>query len=638
MATDFQAVLRLAMASVREARPDEALAHLRRIAHPNDPFARQNQYARLVKSLSPQLPAWPVLRVAILSGSTVDPLIDILGVWLLLAGFRLEAYNAPFNAWRQEAMDAASGLYAFKPDFVWFFLTARDLQMDQAPITADSADGASLAALRDVVGAVKQVSQTCRVPVFINNAEASAARALGNLEGQHSLSRAGRLRQYNLGLSTALPPGCTIFDLDHQAACFGLHRWEDARLWFHSKHPFALEAFGPVAFAGSRLLVASRGRSRKCIVLDLDNTLWGGVVGDDGPGGVSLGASGGAAGEAFVAFQTYLKALSSRGIALAVCSKNDDALAREPFKFRSEMVLKLDDFAVFQANWANKADNLRSIAAAMNIGTDSMVFVDDNPAERTLVRTELPEVAVVEMPQDPSDYVSALAAGGWFETLAISDEDRLRSKAYRDNAARAQATSDSTDIETYLRSLDMHASWNTADPSRLPRMSQLLNKTNQFQLTDRRYSEAELTALSSDPVHWVGWFSLRDQFGDHGLISVVVVRIDNSVAFIDAWAMSCRVFSRGMESLIVHVLRRELARKACKTLVGRYMRSNKNGVVCNLYESLGGRRLGVGLDASAGDACWQFDLTAPQPPSQVFIIEQQSAGCASASAFSTHPQ
>lgn len=610
MATDPQAVLRGAMASLRDGRADEALAALRSVAEPHAGFTRLNACARVARALAPQLPALPTLRVAVLAGSTVDPLVDLLGLWLLLAGFRLEAYNAPFNSWRQQAMDPKAGLDAFRPDLVWFFLTARDLRLD---------DGGS--ALGDLRAAVGQVASRLAVPVFVNNAEPSAHRVLGNLEAVHAEAASRRVLRHNEELAAGLPPGCTVFDLAHQAACFGLNRWEDARLWFHSKHPFALDAFGPVAFAGARLVAALRGRSRKCIVLDLDNTLWGGVVGDDGAQGIRIGATGGAAGEAFAAFQRHLLALSRRGIALAVCSKNDDTLAREPFRTRAEMVLGLDDFAVFRANWSNKADNIRAIAQAMNIGTDALVFVDDNPAERAQVRAELPEVAVVEMPEDPSDYVAALAAGGWFETLALSDEDRLRAKAYRDNAAREQAFAEGSNIEAYLRDLDMHASWGLADAGRLPRMAQLLNKTNQFQLTETRYAEAELAALAADPGHWVGWFSLRDRFGEHGLISVVVVRTEGAQAHIDAWAMSCRVFSRGMEDLAFAVICRELAARGVTELVGRYRPSPKNGVVATLYERLGGVR-----DAAPGDARWRFDLAAPRPAATIFISETRSSG------------
>jgi FkbH-like protein len=626
MASDPQALLRQAMAAQREGRAEEALALLRQVADPHDAFARQNQCARLAKAIAPQLTGLPGVRVAVLAGSTVDPLVDLLGLWLLLAGFRLEAYNAPFNAWRQQAMDPLAGLDAFGPDFVWFFLTARDLRLPAEPGEADAA------ALRDVLGAVECVAQRLKVPVFVNNAEAVSIRVLGNLEGSLADALAGRIAAHNKALASALPAGCTLFDLAHQAAQFGLRRWEDARLWFHSKHPFALDAFGPVAFAGARLVAAARGRSRKCVVLDLDNTLWGGIVGDDGAEGIRIGASGGATGEAFAAFQAYLKALSRRGVALAVCSKNDDTLAREPFRSRSEMVLGLDDFAVFSANWSNKADNIRAIAAAMNIGTDALVFVDDNPAERAQVRAELPEVAVVEMPEDPSDYVAAVAAGGWFETLALSDEDRLRAKAYRDNAARTQALGSASDIDAYLRDLDMHAQWGLADATRLPRMAQLLNKTNQFQLTDRRFAEAELAALATDPSCWVGWFSLRDRFGEHGLISVVVVRTEEERAHIDAWAMSCRVFSRGMEDLTFAVLQRELAARGVTQLVGRYVPSAKNGVVAGLYERLGGQR-----DTAAADACWHFDLAAARPAATIFISETRASDAPTPAGTSATP-
>lgn len=616
MQVDPQVVLRLAMTAAREGRGEEALSQLRSIASPGATFAQQNQCARLARAIAARIESLPTLRVAFLAGSTIDPLVDLLGLWLLLAGFRLEAYNAPFNSWRQQALDPESGLYAFRPDIVWFFLTARDLRFHDSALAIVDEESDSAAPLRDLISAVEKVSARLCGSVFVNNAEATSTRPLGNLEGRLPQTQAARVSRYNAALTQALPTSCNVFDLAHQAACFGLSRWEDARLWFHSKHPFSLEAFGPVAFAASRLLAASAGRSRKCVVLDLDGTIWGGVVGDDGPANLRLGASGGAIGEAFVAFQTYLKALSSRGVALAVCSKNNDALAREPFSLRSEMVLTLDDFAVFTANWGNKADNIRSIAAAMNIGTDSMVFVDDNPAERALVRAELPDVAVVDLPDDPSDFVAALAAGAWFETLTLSNEDRLRSKAYRDNAARTVAMGDSSDIGTYLRGLDMHATWGTADPARLPRMSQLLNKTNQFLLTEKRYSQAELETMASDPQFWVSWFSLCDRFGDHGLISVVVVRLEAETAWIDAWAMSCRVFSRGMEDFVFAVLCREILRRGYATLLGRFVPSLKNGVVSTLYERLGGER-----DHTWADACWRFDLKEPRPTTNVFILE-----------------
>lgn len=615
------------MQALRAGRADDALAQLREVARPSDAVARQMQYARAARELAPHLPRLPVLRMAFLAGSTIDPLIDVFGFWILLAGFRLQAWNAPFDTWRQQAMDANSALHEFRPDAVWLFLCARDLRLDNATTIALPDETPELTALNEVIGVVKDLCDRCRVPVFVNNAELPARRVLGNFEGQSAQSLSGRLRRYNEALAQALPSGATLFDLAHEAACFGLTRWEDARLWFHSRHPFALDATGPVAFAGAGVLAAARGRSRKCVVLDLDNTLWGGVVGDDGPQGIRLGSSGGAAGEAFVAFQSWLKALSNRGVALAVSSKNDEALAREPFRTRPEMVLGLDDFAVFCANWSNKADNLRAIARAMNIGVDSLVFVDDNPAERALIRAELPEVAVVDLPEDPCDFIAALAAGHWFETLQLTDEDRVRAEAYRSDLERQEALSTATDIDTYLKSLEMHATWGEADDSRLARMAQLLNKTNQFQPTEQRYSENELAAMAADNTHWLlAWFSLRDRFGEHGVISMVALRLDQAVASIEAWPMSCRVFARGMEDFILRVMRREAASRGCRTLVARYVPTAKNGVVAKMYERLGGMRAEeagthAGQGPNQGTTTWQFDLVSPPPAVPVYIEE-----------------
>jgi FkbH-like protein len=621
MKINFDGAIKSARDLLRSGHPDEALEQLRVAAQPSDPIALQSQYSRLAQTIADALPGLPVLRVGFLAGSTIDHWVDNLRFWLLLEGLRLDAYLAPFNTWRQEAIDPHSGLYASNPDIVWFFLTVRDLRL--ATITAaDTADIdlAVSAAVSDVSAVLQQVASRLPALIIANNAEAAKVRTFGNFEGTAPWSQANLIRRYNLALPQAMPPGSAVFDLDHQASCFGLDRWEDARLWCHSKHPFSLDAIGCVAHAGARLLSAARGRARKCLVLDLDNTLWGGVVGDDGVNGIRIGSNHGAVGEAFSAFQSYLKELSGRGVALAVCSKNEMDLAVEPFRVHPEMVLRLDDFVVFRANWDNKADNLRSIAAEMNIGLDALVFVDDNPAERALVRAELPEIAVPEMPPDPADYVRILASGAWFETLGFTDEDRQRTRSYRENAVRNATKAQATDLDAYLRNLEMHATWGAADTTRLPRIAQLVNKTNQFNLTTTRYPEAELAALASDQNAWVGWFALRDRFGDHGLIAVVILRFSGEVALIDTWTMSCRVFSRGMEDFTFAVFWKVAKKHGSRWLEGRYLPTVKNAVVEDLYNRLGG----TPMENPGQEKRWRFDLAAQPPPGSPLIADEHS--------------
>jgi len=604
-ADKIDSAIRFSLAMIRAGDPSGALAMIRGGATPNDPIARQMQYSKIGRAIGEALPELPALRVAFLASSTIDHLVDCLRFWLLLEGIRLEPYIAPFNTWRQEVTNPTSGLYACRPDIVWFFLTARDLHFETIPdANVVNSDGIVSSKVQEIVSFAGMVMSALSSYVVINNAEASSNRLFGNFEGTATWSFTTLLRRYNLQLAASLPSGATIFDLDYQASRFGLNRWEEPRLWYHSKHPFSLEAHGPVAFSGAKLLSAFRGQARKCVVLDLDNTLWGGVVGDDGVDGICIGTDSGSAGEAFADFQMYLKKLSRRGIALAVCSKNDPELAKEPFRKRHGMVLKLDDFAVFRANWENKADNLRSIAQEMNIGLNSLALVDDNPAERALVRAEIPEIAVPEMPLDPAEYISTLAGGGWFETVSFSAEDRNRSRTYQENAARQAVLSQVTDLDAYLCDLSMHATWGAVDSGKLGRVTQLVNKTNQFHLTTTRYSEPEMSELMVAEDAWCGWFSLSDRFGDNGVIAVVVLRFLDGAALVDTWAMSCRVFSRGMEDFIFLKIWEVAKAHGCSGLVGIFRPTPKNGVVAALYDRLGGHPFCV----SETEKRWQFDL------------------------------
>jgi len=609
--------------SVRDALRDDdgerALALLRELAAPTDPAVSQMRYARLAKEISQKLNAFPIVRIAFLGNATLGHWVDCLRFWLLLEGFQLADLVVPFGTWQQQVLDTDSDLYRFRPDVVWFFLSAEDLDLDAAPgVDSRVASRVVEDAIANVATHVAMVTTKHPALCLVNNLVPPSNRVLGNLAGSHADSLSTLTLSFNLGLSRGLPAGAAVFDIAHLAARYGLDRWEDARLWHHSKHPFALDAQGPVAFAGARVLAAARGCARKCLIVDLDNTLWGGVVGDDGIEGIRIGPDGGAVGEAYARFQVWIKALANRGIALAICSKNSEDLAREPFQRKTGMVLKLEDFAAIRLNWENKADNIRAIARELNIGLDSIVFVDDNPAERALVRAELPMVAVPELPPDPSDFVAALASGMWFEALALTTEDRARVRSYRDNAARAQAQSVATDLESYLSSLQMEAKWGAVDPATLARATQLINKTNQFHLTNKRYTEAQMQSLVESGQSWVGQFTLADRFGEHGIIAVVVLRIDGTQAVIDTWVMSCRVFTRGMEDFVFRIIWRIAKQSGCTGLLGSYVRSAKNAVVAGLYQRLGGAK----IESATNDAePWWFDLAGAEPAGTPHIAD-----------------
>jgi FkbH-like protein len=385
----------------------------------------------------------------------------------------------------------------------------------------------------------------------------------------------------------AAQDGVDLVALDREAARDGLDAWHDAALWHRSKQEVTLRAAPAYGELVARLVAARAGRSYKCLVLDLDNTLWGGVIGDDGMDGIVIG-QGSPLGEGFVAVQEYARELARRGIILAVSSKNDEANALEPFERHPDMVLRRADIACFRANWNDKASNIRAIAQELNIGLDALVFLDDNPFEREFVRTELPMVAVPEVPDDPAMVPAVLADAGFFESLGITAEDRERTAQYQENVARAQLRSESSDLEGYLRGLDMRMVWRRFDRMGLPRIVQLINKTNQFNLTTRRYTEQEVAAVMTDPAAFGLQIRLLDRFGDNGIIAIVIGRLGaDGVCGIDTWLMSCRVLGRQVEQATLNLVAATAAAMGADRLRGFYVPSAKNAMVKEHYAKLG---------------------------------------------------
>lgn len=590
------------------AEAGEAVAAFRQLvelSRPEDEFPVQRKHARLFARLPRQDLNLRPIKVALLAGSTTNHFAEILALWLGFQGFSAEIYQAPFGQTVQEVLDPTSGLYTFAPDVVWIFDTWRDVHLDVVNGADRKAVNASIdQAVKSKAVLWEMLHRYSSALIFHNNLDIPSHDVFGHFEANVPWSRRALMRSYNLRLADAVSDGIILFDLDHVSSCWGKDRWIDERYWYHSKHAFAFDALGTVAFQFARLVAAAKGLSRKCLVLDLDNTLWGGVIGDDGLDGILLGN--GAAGEAFQNFQQYVRALKERGIILAVCSKNEDANAREPFLSHPGMRLSLDDIAVFRANWENKADNIRHIAATLNIGLDSLVFVDDNPAERALLRSCLPMVEVVDLPSDPSGYVDALHRSHLFEAVSFSREDALRNEFYRANAGRTELRAQFADLTSYLASLEMSSETGPLDSFSLPRSAQLINKSNQFHLTGRRYSEVELRALTARSDWACRYFTLRDRLGDNGLIAVVLLRRVGEEALVDTWVMSCRVLGRGMEEFILNELVLKASSMGCGWLLGRYVPGKKNGLVAGLYERLG---FAPHAGGEAGETWWRLDLS-----------------------------
>lgn len=582
-----------------------ALGALSALVTPESDFSIQTRAAKLVRAIPAAALGLRPVRIAILASCTVDHFADVLKYWLTRDGFAAEIWIAPFGTITPTVLDADSGLHAFKPDLVWLFTTSRDVRL-----TADGSEEVRRSVEVELQHAAmlwSTVQARLGCMILQNNADIPAVDGLGNFAGHAPWSRRNGYRLYNIELAARAGAGVAILDLEHLSALFGKARWVDHSYWYHSKHPFAFDANGVVAFAAARLIAAMKGQAKKCLVLDLDNTLWGGVIGDDGLAGIRLGS--GADGEAFVDFQRYVQSLKERGVIVAVCSKNDEQAAREPFLKHPDCVLKLEDFSAFLANWDNKADNIRCIAETLNIGLDALVFVDDNPVERNLVRELLPMVAVPELPEDPSLYIGALDDQRYFETVSVSADDRERTRYYQANTERSALKTQFSDISGYLRSLRMVATAGSLDDFHRPRIAQLINKSNQFNLGGIRYTEAELAGIAARPNTAVRHYALKDRFGDNGLISAAILVEEDGVVLIDTWVMSCRVLGRTMEEFIHNDLLETARRMGGRTVVGRYIPSAKNGPVAALYQ-----RLGFAKDAEAdGTTIWRRSLQDAEP-------------------------
>ncbi len=380
-----------------------------------------------------------------------------------------------------------------------------------------------------------------------------------------------------------------VLDIAGAAARDGLDAWFDIARWLQAKQEIAPAAASLYGELLVRVITTARGQARKCLVLDLDNTLWGGVVGDDGVSGLLLGEGSGI-GEAHLALQRYARQLGDRGVILAICSKNDPAIAAEAFRDHPEMVLKPSDIAAFVANWEDKAVNLERIATQLNIGIDSLVFVDDNPAERSRIRQSLPQVAVPELPPDAALYTRCLADAGYFETVSFTPEDQERGRQYAANASRQSLLDSAGNLDAFLRSLDMAVMWGPWTEVDLPRIAQLINKTNQFNPTTHRYAVHDVAALAADENCITLQFRLLDRFGDNGLVAAMILRPVASqpdALEIDTWVMSCRVFGRQLEWEAMNIAVEQARGRGKRALRASYIPSPKNGVVSELYPSLG---------------------------------------------------
>ncbi|MBU0812615.1 MAG: HAD-IIIC family phosphatase [Gammaproteobacteria bacterium] len=559
------------------------------------------------------------LRIALLSSHTVDHLVPAIRVAGLQRRLALSVHVAPYGMYRQALLMDDAELASFAPQLIVLALDARDAPL-QLPLEASQQDVD--AAVAERVDELRLLWRRARERYAAQVVQQTIVPAdppiFGSFEALVPASPYALIERLNAAIrAAAREDGVLLMDLAWEAArgSYGDGLAEPVR-WHQAKQlvsPNLAPLYGDQL---ARIAAASAGLSRKCLVLDLDNTLWGGVVGDDGVEGIHLG-QGSPSGEAFLAFQRYAAQLARRGIILAVCSKNDLSVAEAAFN-HPEMALKRSDIAAFVANWEDKAGNLRRIASMLDIGLDSLVFVDDNPAERDIVRRELPEVAVPELPDDVADYPARVAAAGYFEAVSFTSDDATRGRNYALNAERKAAMSQATDMEGYLRGLEMVLTATPIGAAELARSTQLINKTNQFNLTTRRYSEAEVERIASDPAAVALAIRLADKFGDNGLISVVLARPDASVAsdelLIDSWLMSCRVLGRQVEDAVLDVLAAAATAAGYRALIGEYRPTERNGMVAEHFPRLGFVQHPALSDSEPDATFWRCELKSPRTP------------------------
>ncbi len=558
-------------------------------------------------------------KIALMSGVTVGVMKDMLELFLLANGIKPTFYEGEYALFYQELVFDDGSLKDFAPDLIYIHTSEHCLQNRPLPSMAE-ADAAPLLQAelgRFTTAATAALGFGC--PVILNNFELPTYRIMGNMEGTAPGGYLRFVRRLNEQLASFADatPHCYLNDLAYLQAQHGMDAFSDATTWYAYKYPCAMDKMPYFAQSVANIIKSIFGKNKKALALDLDNTLWGGVIGDDGPEGIVLGAET-PTGMAYTAFQQYLKELSALGVLLNVSSKNEEANALAGFT-RSDSVLKRDDFISFKANWEPKSQNIIAMANEISIFTDSFVFMDDNPAEREIVRQQVAGVRVPELTA-PEDYIKAIDRSGYFEVTSLSADDQKRVEMYKENAARTALQQNFGDYSEYLRSLEMTATLGSFDAPHAERITQLVNKSNQFNLTTRRYNAAEIEALSQNSAAITLYGQLADKFGDNGIVSCVSGLIEGDTLDVTLWVMSCRVLKRDFEKAMFDRIAACAIAKGVKTICGHYYPTAKNLLVKDFYATIG---FALTATDEAGNKTYHFDLTGGYTP-QCDVIAVQA--------------
>lgn len=569
---------------------------------------------RIRRELLAQNPHPLKKKVAILGGSTTNEVADQLGLFLLQYGIEAEFYQSEYAQYWQDAMFGTPELDAFHPDIIYIHTTWRNItDFPTTQSSADEIDSMLDAQYQHFLTMWQKLSEKFHCPIIQNNFDRPNYRLMGNRDIYDPHGRSNFISRLNqlFYQYAAQQEDFYINDIDYLSADYGLTAWGDAFYWHMYKYAMCLDAIPSLANSIANIIKAIYGKNRKALVLDLDNTLWGGVIGDDGVDGIAIGPEV-PEGQVYAEFQSYCKALKSIGVILAVDSKNDEANALAGLN-HPDGILRPDDFVSIHANWENKDLNLKAIADELSLGVDSFVFADDNPAERAIVAAQLPGVATPPL-DGAENYIKTLDHGGYFEVTTLSGEDLKKTELYHANAQRRQAEASFADYNAYLRSLDMHATIRGFENIYIQRIAQLTNKSNQFNLTTLRCSEDDIRAMAENP-NWLCLYGkLVDKFGDNGVVTVVAGEQQGDTLYLRLWLMSCRVLKRGMEDAMMDCLVQDAVKRGVKTIVGYYYPTAKNAMVKEFYGGMGYTKT---AEDAEGNTTWTLDVQSysfKQPP------------------------
>ncbi len=544
-------------------------------------------------------------RIAVLGGSTTRDIVLILELFLLDQGIRAVFYESEYNKYWEDVMFDNPELKAFDPDIIYIHTSNRNIK--NYPVLSQTEEEVKElldAEYNSYTALWGKIEEEYRCPVIQNNFELPSFRLLGNADAADIHGRVSYINRLNALFAgyAGAHKDFYIQDINYLSACCGLDRWSDPAFWHLYKYSLSMEAIPSLAFNLSNIIKSVFGRNKKALALDLDNTLWGGIIAEDGADKLELSPET-ATGEVYSEFQRYIKLQKDIGVILTVCSKNDPENALEGLNLR-DSILRPEDFIAIRANWEPKSDNLKEIAEELSLLPEAFVFVDDNPAERELVASQTgasaPDIG------NPEDYLRVLDRSGFFEVTALSRDDANRTRMYKDNLERQRFQQRFTDYGEYLSSLEMKAAIGDFIPEYLDRIAQLTNKSNQFNLTTRRYTGAEIKEVSDSSEYICLYGRLEDKFGDNGVVSVVIGKKYEEVLNIDLWIMSCRVLKRDMEYAMMDVLVKKARENGIRVIMGYYYPTPKNGMVKDFYAGMGFEPVS---EDEEHNTVWRFEVS-----------------------------